>query len=164
MQYGLTGTAETYYDAYHNPQDGQLLTFGVQIPILDWGQAKGKIRMAESNRELTQITVEQQEIDFEQEVFMKVMQFNMQQNQVAIAAKADTVAQKRFYVTKQRYLIGKIDITDLNIAQTESDNARLGYITALRTLWRSYYELRKLTLYDFATNKPISFEFSSVAW
>jgi len=111
-----------------------------------------------------QTTVEQQEIDFEQEVFLKVMQFNMQQNQVNIAAKADTVAQKRFYVTKQRYLIGKIDITDLNIAQTESDNARLSYISALRTLWRSYYELRRLTLYDFAIDKPIDFNFSSVAW
>ena len=164
VQYGLTATAADYSDVYKDPQEGQLLSFGIQIPILDWGQAKGKIRMAESNRELVQTTVEQQEIDFEQEVFLKVMQFNMQQNQVNIAAKADTVAQKRFYVTKQRYLIGKIDITDLNIAQTESDNARLSYISALRTLWRSYYELRRLTLYDFAIDKPIDFNFSSVAW
>lgn len=164
VQYGLTATSPNYNEVYKNPQEGELLTFGIQIPILDWGQAKGKIRMAESNLELVQTTVEQQEIDFEQEVFLKVMQFNMQQNQVNIAAKADTVAQKRFYVTKQRYLIGKIDITDLNIAQTETDNARLAYITSLRTLWRSYYELRRLTLYDFAIDKPISFNFSSVAW
>ncbi|MEI6574975.1 MAG: TolC family protein [Bacteroidota bacterium] len=164
VQYGLTATAPNYEEAYKNPQDEQLLTFGIQIPILDWGYAKGKIRMAESNRELVQTNVEQQEIDSEQEVFLKVMQFNMQKNQVAIAAKADTVAQKRFYVSKQRYLIGKIDITDLNIAQTETDSARLGYISALRTLWRSYYELRRLTLYDFVVGKPISFEFSSVAW
>jgi hypothetical protein len=48
-------------------------------------------------------------------------------------------------------LIGKIDITNLNIALTEKDNAKRSYLEALRTYWSSYFNLRRLTLFDFAT-------------
>ena len=140
----------------------QVVSFGIQIPILDWGLARGKIKMAESNEELIRTTIDQQKVEFEQDIFLKVMQFNMQGNQLALAAKADTVSQKRYFVTKQRYLIGKIEITNLNIAQSETDNAQMGYISALRNYWRSYYELRKLTLYDFRKNKPLEVDFDKV--
>ncbi len=161
-EYGLTQSTADFDKVYADPQDEQMVSFGISIPILDWGLARGKIKMAQSNRELVKTTVEQQQIDFDQEVFLKVMQYNMQQNQLAIAAKADTVAQKRYYVTKQRYLIGKIDITDLNIAQTETDGAQLGYISTLRSYWRNFYEMRKLTLFDFAENKKIEVDFNEL--
>ena len=45
-------------------------------------------------------TIEQDQIDFDQEVFLLVTRFNMQHDQVIIAAKADTVAQKGYEVTK----------------------------------------------------------------
>lgn len=160
--YGLTKSADLFRDVYTDPQDQQQLTLGLQLPILDWGLAKGKVRMAESNLELTRNTVEQQQIDFDQEVFLKVMQFNMQQRQLEIASKADTVARKRYSVTKQRYLLGKITITDLNIAQTESDNARQGYIAALHRYWRNYFELRMLTLFDFPAGRELNADYDSL--
>ncbi len=161
-EYGLTQSARELENVYTDPQEGQMVAFGIQIPILDWGLARGKIKMAESNRDLVNTSVEQQKIEFEQNIYLKVMQFNMQQNQLNLAAKADTVSQKRYFVTKQRYLIGKIDITDLNIAQSETDNAQLGYISALRTFWRSYYELRKLTLFDFVKGQKIEVDYKTV--
>jgi outer membrane protein TolC len=75
---------------------------------------------------------------------------------VVIAAKTDTVAQKGYAITKARYLIGKISITDLNIAQAESDQSKSNYINALWTYWRNYYNLRRLTLFDFEYNMPIA--------
>lgn len=156
--YGLTQSADNFRDAYVNPQDQQRVMVGLQVPILDWGMAKGKIRMAESSQELVKTSVEQDQIDFDQEVNLKVKQFNMQQNQLMIAARSDTVALKRYEVTKQRYLIGKIGIIELNLAQTEKDNAALGYINALHNYWRNYYELRRLTHFDFLSSKRIEFK------
>lgn len=160
--YGLTQSTSDFAGVYKNPQDQQRLVLGLQIPILDWGLTRGKIKLAESDRDLERTAVQQQMIDFDQEIFLKVMQFNMQRNQLAIAAKSDTVAVKRYEVTKQRYLIGKIGIIDLNLAQTEKDNAQQGYISALSSYWRSYYELRKLTLYDFVAGRRILFNFEDV--
>lgn len=154
--FGLTQTANKIRSAYTNPLDEELISLGISIPILDWGQAKGRIKMAESNQELIRTSVEQERTDFEQSIFLKVMQFNMQKNQLLIASKADTVAQKRFDVTQKRYMIGKVnDILELNNAQIDNDNARIGYYNALKTYWSSYYELRRLTLFDFRDNRKI---------
>jgi len=161
-EYGLTKSSELLREAYKDPQKQQQVTLGVQVPILDWGQGKGKVKMKESTLELEQTDIEQKLTDFDQQVHLKVSQFNIQRNQLRIAAKSDTVAQKRYDVTKQRYLIGKIDIIELNIAQTEKDNARRGYFTALQNFWTNYYEIRKQTLYDFSRNERIQFNIDQI--
>ena len=63
------------------------------------------------------------------------------------------MAFERYNVAQNRYLIGKIDITNLNIALTEKDDAKRSYIEALKSFWTAYFELRRLTLYDFASQK-----------
>lgn len=160
--YGLTQRADDLANVYKNPQDLQQFSLGVQIPILDWGLAKAKIKVAESNEELINTQVAQQKTDFDQQVRIKVMQFNMQYNQLMIATKADTIGEKRFAVTKARYMIGKVDITELNIAMTEKDRATQDYIAALRSFWNTYYEMRRLTLFDFAVNKQLGVDFDSL--
>lgn len=160
--YGLTQTGIDVPSAYQDPLDEQQLYLGLQIPILDWGLSKGKIRLAESNQELIKTSIEQEQIDFEQEVFLKVMQFNMQYRQVAIAAKSDTVAQKRYEVTKQRYLIGTIDITELNIAQSDKDTNQKAYISALQSYWINFFQIRRLTLFDFQQNKRITLDINRI--
>jgi len=118
--------------------------------------------MAESNQEIVRTSVEQEQIDFDQEVFLKVARFNMQYDQVLIAAKADTVAQKGYDITKARYLIGRISITDLNIAQSEANNSKGNYINSLWTYWRSYFEIRRFTLFDFEENMPIMVDYNEL--
>jgi outer membrane protein TolC len=76
--------------------------------------------------------------------------------QLALAAKADTVGEKRFEIAKNRYIIGKIGISDLFIAQSEKDAARAASIQALRGYWLAYYRLRRLTLYDFAVGRQLT--------
>ncbi len=160
--YGLTQRAVELPDAYKSPQDQQQVSLGIQIPVLDWGLARAKIKMAQSNEELINTQVAQQKIDFDQQIVIKVMQFNMQYHQLKIAAKADTIGGKRFEVTKARYMIGKVDITELNIAMTEKDRATQDFIAALRSFWNSYYEIRKLTLFDFVENKALGVDFDSL--
>ena len=56
-------------------------------------------------------------------------------------------------------MIGKInDILELSLAQVDNDNARIGYYRSLMTYWKSYYEIRRLTLFDFQRNIPISID------
>lgn len=157
--FGVSRQTNQFGDAYIDPfQQQQSIVVGLNIPLIDWGQAKAQIKKAQADRALALVNIEQDEINFEQEIFLQVMQFNAQYQQLAIAAKADTVAQKRYLVAKQRYLTGKISITDFNIAQAEKDQARLGHVNALRTFWRGYYTLRRLTLYDFVADRPIRYE------
>jgi outer membrane protein TolC len=118
--------------------------------------------MAQSSQEVIKTTVEQAKTDFVQGVYLNVMQFNLQDDQVAIAAKSDTIAQKRYDMTKQRFLIGKVDVLDLNVALSEKDGAKSNYIAALRKYWSNYYTLRRITLYDFLKDKPLDADFDKL--
>jgi outer membrane protein TolC len=161
-EYGLNKSAPTFDRAYKEPGEMQMAQIGLNIPLVDWGMRRGRYRMAQSNREVIKSTVEQQRTDFEQDIFLKVMQFNFQNEQLYTASKADTVAQLRYNVIKQRFLIGKISITDLNIAVSEKDEASLGYVNALRNYWNNLYEIRRITLFDFIENKPITVNIDDV--
>jgi outer membrane protein TolC len=162
--YGLDhGEADKMPDVYKPTfNDMQQLRLGVNVPILDWGKGKGRVKMAESNKQLAEVQINQEKVDFEQNVFVQVMQFNMQGDMLAIAAKSDTIAQSRYDVTKQRFLIGRIDVLNLNDALKEKDSAKRGYINALRSFWSGFYSLRSLTLFDFITNKDLNEDFDKL--
>lgn len=160
--YGLNQNAIEFSDVYKDPLDRQLLRVGVNIPILDWGRRKGQLAMAKSNREVVRISINQEKIDFEQDVIMNVMEFNLQANQVKNTAKADTIAEMGYEVTQQRFLIGKLDVTKLNLARNDREQARRAYINSLRTYWNYFYNLRRLTLYDFESEKTLSENFDRI--
>jgi outer membrane protein len=73
-----------------------------------------------------------------------------------VGIKSDEIAQKRYDISQQRYLIGKISITDLVIALQEKDQAKQAYVDALGEFWRAYFEIRQLTLYDFERKEPLN--------
>ena len=162
LSFGLNQRSDSFSGAYKSPDDMETASIKLSIPILDWGRGKGRVKMAQSKQELEQAKVMQEEIDFEQDVVLKVQQFNMQDMQYKIAAKSDTVSQLRYDVTKKRYLIDKVTITDMNNAQTDRDNSTANYVTQLHNYWDFYYALRQLTLFDLINNKPLDFDFEEL--
>lgn len=155
--FGLSQNASTIPGAYQNFNRQERFQIGFQIPILDWGRQKASVQTAVANHELVKSTVKQNEQNFEQEILLKVKQFKIFRSRLLIAKKADEIAQRRYDIAQKRYLIAKINITDLNIALQDKDNAKRGYLEALRRFWKNYYEIRQLTLYDFERNEPIRY-------
>lgn len=160
--YGMTRSSETFDEVYGQPDKSQRFSMGINVPIVDWGRTKGRVSMAESNREVALATIKQERIDFEQDVVQSVLEFNLQASQVKNSAKADTVAKLGYDVTFQRFLIGKIDVIKLNIASTDQETARIAYLNRLRDYWMSYFRIRSLTLFDFETNTPLNANYDSI--
>ncbi len=153
--FGLQQTASGFSDAYQSPLDREQLTIGIDIPIADWGKAKARRETAQSNLELERLNVSQERVNFEQSILLKVKQFDLVRDQVQRALRAYEVSRKRQEMTRNRYYIGKIGITDLNIAVQEQESARRTYIGSLRNFWEAYYDLRRSTLYDFANDRSL---------
>jgi len=153
--FGLTNTGNSVGDVYQEPDNQQSARVGFNIPIIDWGRTKSRVKTAEASQKLIEYTVEQNRILFEQEIYTQVRQFEMLKNQVEITTTADEIAQKRYDISKNRYLIGKIGITDLNIALQEKNAAKQNYVAALLSFWQAYFNLRRLTLYDFYADRPL---------
>ena len=151
--YGLNKLDETLESSYQDASELKVVDVSFSVPIMDWGRNKARLKTALANKQLNDYIIAQEEVNFEQEVMTLVRQFEVLRSQVEITKASDEVAQERYMVAQNRYLIGKIDITNLNIALTEKDDAKRSYVNALRSLWTAYYDLRRLTLYDFSSNQ-----------
>jgi len=134
---------------YTNPNTQALVNLGISVPILDWGRNKARMSQAEANQRLVEYTLEQDVINFEQEIFTKVKNFIMMKERLGVTSLSSDVAQRRYDIALKRYQTGNVSITDLNIAQNEKDSNKRAYFNSLKDYWMAYYELRALTLYDF---------------
>lgn len=157
---GFSQTDPTLVGAYTSPLDQEQLTLSLSVPIMDWGKAESERQIAESNLKVVQMQVEQDKINFEQNIRLRVQQFDLLRMQTKLAERTYEVSQKNFDITKKRYLIGKIGVTELNIAILEQEKRRKIYMSALRSFWLAHYEIRRLTLYDFMMDEELQREIS----
>ena len=161
-QVGLTGTDHTFRTAYDGLKSNQIVEVGVKIPILDWGRRKGQVRVAKSNREVTESKLRQETQEFNQNLFVLVQQYNNQLAQLNIADESDQIAQKRYATNVETFMIGKISTLDLNDAQVRKDEARQKHVNELFYYWYYYYRLRSLTLWDFEKGTNIDADFEAI--
>lgn len=153
--FGLTQTDASLTGAYANLHDQEQLAIRLRVPIMDWGRAAAQQEIAVSSQELIKMTVEQDRINFDREILLKVQQFDLVRNQTKLALKNYEVSQKTYDLTRKRYLIGKIGVIDLNLALSAQERSRTAYMGALRNFWLAYFQIRRLTLYDFMTDKSL---------
>ncbi len=154
-QIGYTGTSHDLGGSYSGLRDNRVVEVGLEIPLVDWGKRAGKVKVAESNRKVTGSRLRQEAMTFSQEIFMLVERYGNQQSQLRLSARADTIAASRYDTNYKTYLIGQISTLDLNDSQVRKDEARRNYVSELCRFWLYWYQLRSITLWDFAADRPI---------
>jgi len=154
-QIGYTGTDRRFSGAYSPLKDNQVVEIGFEIPILDWGKRRGKVKVAESNRRVTESRLRQERANFSQNIFILVERYCNQLRQLEISRRADEIAAKRYSTNVETFMIGKISTLDLNDSRISKDEARREYINELYLFWNYYYQIRSLTLWDYARSTGI---------
>ncbi|MFC7526954.1 TolC family protein [Parapedobacter sp. GCM10030251] len=160
--FGLSNTAPTVPALFNQLENQQNLLIGFSLPILDWGLAKTQRLRAEANLAMVESQIEQSEMQLEQEIALHTARWNLHRQQLTVASETQEIAERNYGLEVERFLRGSIGINDLNIAQTQKDNATNAYIDVVRTYWELYYTLRRLTLYDFEKNKKIVFQIDTI--
>ena len=159
---GFTGQNHDFRSSYRNLLDNQIVQIGFTIPLLDWGKRRGQVKVAQSNRELELSRIKQEQMNFNQNIFLLVANFNNQAQQLGIAEEADKIAEKRYNSSVETFMIGRISTLDLNDARDSKDEARQQHITELYYYWYYFYQIRSLTLWDFERNAELEADFEAV--
>jgi outer membrane protein TolC len=152
---GFNQSGPQMNSVYEDLREAQMVRVDVTMPIMQWGGRSASIQAARADVSRAASDAHQSRELIIQEAHFAALQLPQSVRTLELAAKADTVGQKRFEVANNRYQVSRIAITDLYQAQTEKDQALVAYVQALRGYWTAYYRLRRLTLYDFETGHPI---------
>lgn len=161
-QLGYTGTDRNLGGSYSSLRSNQVVEIGVSIPLVDWGRRKGAVKVAESNRRLVESQVRQENMDFNQNLFILVERYGNQLKQLELARRADEIARSRYETNVETYLIGMISTLDLNDSRVKKDEARRQYVSELYLFWDYYYQIRSLTLWDYGSGSGIDSDFDDI--
>lgn len=156
---GFTGSDAKIGGSYRDLQNRQVASLGVRIPILDWGKGRGRVQLAKSQAEVEKHRVRKDNLDFDQTVAMAVQRYQDQSELTALYRTADTVARQRYRTAFETFVMGQINVLDINAAQNEENTARRNYIDQLYYSWLYLYNLRQITLFDFGTRSRIVYDF-----
>ncbi len=161
-QIGYTGTADNNADAYRCLKDNQIVEIGFSIPLVDWGKRRGQVKVAENNRKVIESSIRKEQMEFNQDIFILVERYNNQRRQLELAQRADTIAEARYKTNLETFMVGRISTLDLNDSQISKDQSRQAMINQLYLYWNYYYQIRSLTLWDFAKGTSIDEDFDKI--
>ena len=156
---GFNQATDRMSEAYRNLLQKELISFTLSIPLIDWGVSRGKYNVARSALAVTRIEAQQNQVSVEEEVVMTVSDFNAQLDIVTSASEAYDLSILAYNETRQRFIIGKADMSSLTLAKNRQQEALTNYIAALQEYWEQYYKIRRLTLFDFESGFSLSDKF-----
>ena len=159
---GFSRTADSFAATYRNLQDNEIVGVSITLPIFDWGVQKGKVMVAKSNLELAKTKKEQADNDYIQKIKREALQFSFQSEQCRTSLRAQEISHERYDITKKRFEMGNISVTELNTAMQELEAAKSQYINQLKTYWTYYYNLRRYTLYDWVQKRALNTDFDAL--
>ncbi|MDR1671774.1 MAG: TolC family protein [Alistipes sp.] len=163
-RFGLSQSGESFSRAYSHLRSQQVAGFSVGIPILDWGVGRGRVKMAESTAATIRYRQEQARIDFEQDILVRVMEFNARGMQCEVSRRAAGIADERFSLSVENFTRGTLSVTELNTAQTDRDNAHREYLANMGEYWTAYFALRRLSLFDWLSGTDIGAAFGKTEY
>ena len=161
-QIGLTGTSSTFPNAYRGLKNNQVVEIGVEIPLVDWGKRRGKVKVAESNRNVELSRLKKENMEFSQNLFILVERYGNQRQQLELSRRANDISSRRYETNVETYMIGRISTLDLDDSRVKKDEARREYIRQMYLFWYYYYQLRSVTLWDFANDCGIDADFNAL--
>ncbi len=143
---GLSGVDNSFASSYANLVNNQVVEVGVSLPILDWGKREAQVMVAQSNRAVEESRIREEEINFSQDIFLLVENFNNQAQQLQIAIESDKLAQSRYDIAMETFISGDINMLDLNDARDSRDAASRRLIEEMYRYWNYYYNIQGVTL------------------
>jgi outer membrane protein TolC len=166
LSVGLNQVADDMKNAYRNPLHQDIVAVNLNIPIVDWGVRKGRYNMAKNDLNVAEITARQKEISLEEEVLVTVEDFNIQKDLIGSAKEALELARMAYRQTMQRFMTGKADVNSMTMALNRQQEAQKNWLVSLQNYWLNYYKIRRLTLYDFESDLPLSvmFDYNNIIY
>ena len=141
LSYGLNGANSDIPAIYWNSKSQQRFTVGFNVPLLDWGRRKANLQVMRSQDKVEMELFNTEAEKIKTDITNMIMQFSIIKADVPTSLAIDSLAGKRYAIANQLYQAGKLSLLELQVSQTQKDEARQQYIKLLRQFWEGYYYL-----------------------
>jgi outer membrane protein TolC len=152
---GLFGDNEKFKDVYSNSTNNESVALSFTVPLWDWGERKSRIKAAEANIDIANISLEDEKNNIILDIRKVYRNLINLRNQIEIARQNVTNAQLTYDLNLERYKNGDLTGMDLNIYQNQLSEKQLTHTNSLISYKLELLNLKIQTLYDFEKKQPV---------
>ena len=127
----------------------------VNIPIIDWGENKARVRSAQATLRQNQYQLEGERVSIEREIRTTVDRLHSSLRRLQLLEKNVVVAEKSFEISRQRYADGDIDSQAMALERERLNNAYISRLESFITYKLLLSDIMRKTFFDFEKNKSM---------
>ena len=155
---GWHQVADNFRGVYKGLLNEQSALINVSIPLVDFGRRKTQLAQIRENIEIDVINEKRAEDQVANEILNRVSYMTINQRKVKSSAETYELAQMFYKEAFESYKLGRNNFSKVCEALIRQKLALADYYNAMRDFWVNYYEIRRMTLYDFEKHCNISLE------
>ncbi|MCM1040854.1 MAG: TolC family protein [Bacteroides sp.] len=160
--FSLNQNAGALAKSYTDLLDQEMVSVGLRIPILDWGRSKSQIKMAQAQKDVTLLQIDQERRTFVRELISLVEELGVQEQKVLLSRRAIDIANRKLSIETLMYRLAKVDFSHYQDALIDQKSCLITYLEDQKQYWLLYYSVRKTTLYDFMESQKIETSFKDL--
>ena len=155
LSLGVTGDSKEFADIYESPTNNPRVAITFSVPIFDWGARKARIKAAEIERKMFELSAEEELKSIEINVRSTCRSLDNLLGQISIAEQSQKNAQLTYDLNEERYRNGELTGMQMNQFQTQLSNSKMSYTQAIINYKVQLLNLKILTLYDFEKDEAV---------
>ncbi len=155
LSVGIMGDDPKFPNIYDNPTNNPRVSVSFSVPIFDWGARKARIRAAEIERQMFELSAEEELKSIEMNLRSTCRSLDNLLQQISIAEQSQQNAQMTYDLNEERYRNGELTGMQMNQFQTQLSNSKMSYTQAIINYKVQLLNIKILTLYDFEKDEPV---------
>jgi len=155
LSMGIIGENKNLSDIYKNPTKNPTVSLSFNIPIIDWGEKKAKIKAQEASMARTQLDFDDEKTTIVVDIRNCYRTMNNILLQIKIAEQGVRNAQLTYDINLERYSNGDLTGMDLNQYQSQLSAKKKNYAQSLINYKIQLLNLKIYSMYDFEKQKPL---------
>ena len=164
LSLGIMGDDPEFNHVYDNPTNNPRVAISFSVPLFDWGARKARIKAAEIERKMFELSAEEELKSIEMNVRSTCRSLDNLVGQISIAEQSQRNAQLTYDLNEERYRNGELTGLQMNQFQNQLSNSKMSYTQAIINYKVQLLNIKILTLYDFEKDEavvPITYEQST---
>ncbi len=155
LSLGIMGDDPEFNHVYDNPTNNPRVSVSFSVPLYDWGARKARIKAAEIERNMFELSAEEELKSIEMNVRSTCRSLDNLVGQISIAEQSQRNAQLTYDLNEERYRNGELTGLQMNQFQNQLSNSKMSYTQAIINYKVQLLNIKILTLYDFEKNEPV---------
>ncbi len=149
INFGLNRVGQEFGDLFNNYLDQERVRFTLNYPIFDWGKADAHEDLARQKLAFEKSFLEEKMNQLRSDLLEQIFNLNNKQGECRRLLKLIDLFEEKCDAAVQQFEIGQIDALTLSLSFSDLNRTRNEYLLGVKQAWQTYFEIQKLTLYDF---------------